>query len=1009
MSTNGSINKYIRKIDYREPTADYKIANQIEDFSEVLEIGTSSGYMSEFLVNEKKCIVTGVEFDKELFEKAKIFFKEGFNENLNDIEKWQNKLKDNSFDYIICQDVLEHLLDPIKVLNVLKNKLKSKGKILISIPNVSHNAILMEILKDEFTYDKTGSLDSTHFKFFTAKSFKEGCNSIGLKCLHHDITYLVPEDSSLKRSYLDYSLKEREVLFDHYNGHVFQNIFAFGREEDYNSVEEAKLNLNKLPNYDEIIIESENKFKKFFYHDYELLEYVLEEDTTFIKIYPSIRLKEYKIECYINDEKVNLNTLTDGLSISPKDENKCISTGTEIIKLKRNFKLGDKISIKISHSKSIMDDILKGKEDAFNELTKLKAKIDDYKIISFAAIDTLLLNNVLERTHIFDILEDIVYRKYGIKNFAWLRKTSEANAYIEKGQVTLDNIYNEIGNKISSADIANDIKKEEVILISKFIMLNPFMEQILEYCNYKKKKILVVNNDVLSKRQLEKILENNKVYDVEIINYESLEEYKGKKILHIGNDVKNDLIYPKTLNIDVYNYIKVLDRVENRKNIKVKNYKESIIRAIQCNLIYNGLNHKYFEKFGALNIAPIYYTFTKWLFENTKDMDNLFFLARDGYMPHKVYELLKEKYNKNIQTKYLLASRKAYQIPGLLKVEEEKLIKTFTEFNLQLDEKITLEDAIVSAGLNINDVDRKIITNNGFSSTKEIINFSNLKRAQNVIKELCPKIKEKLNEKLNLADAYLRQEGVYNFDRVNVVDIGWRGSVQYYMSKITSKDIYGYYFGTLVTEYSEIKDKMKGCFCNKYLPVKRSEYILDNIMMFELIFSAPYPPLIGFKKHGSKITPEYSKVVSKSFIESVDVFQNSALRVIEEFIKYDEYLDNIDLDFAISSYKRFIDNKNYEDIIKFYELQTNIGYGEKQKKYVYEVTPDDIVINNKKVLEESNYSFWKGAIYINGIDNIKDYNDFVNETLIKTKLNKVKSSRYYRGLKVILKGKKRKK
>ncbi len=1004
MSTNGSINKYIRKIDYREPTADYKIANQIENGTEVLEIGTSSGYMSEFLVKEKKCTVTGVEFDKELFEKAKVFFKEGFNENLNEIEKWQGKLKNSSFDYIVCQDVLEHLMNPIKVLSILKNKLKPKGKILVSIPNVSHNAIIMEILKDEFTYDKTGSLDSTHFKFFTAKSFKEGCNNVGLKCLHHDITYLVPEDSSLKRSYLDYSLKEREVLFDHYNGHVFQNIFAFGREEDYQDVEECKLNQRKLPNYDEVIIETENKFKKFYYHDFEMLEYVLEEDTSFVKIYPSIRLKEYEIKCYINDEEIILNTLTDGISISAKDENKCISTGTEIIKLKRNLKVGDKISVKISHSKSIMDDILSGKEDAFNELTRLKAKIDDYKVVSIAAYDTLLLNNVLERSHIFDILEEKVYEKYGIKNFAWLRKSAETKVYATKGQVTLDNIYAEIETKISK--IATDIKKEEVLLISKFTMLNPFMEQILEYCSLKKKKVLIVNNDVVSKKQLEKILDSLKLYDANIINYENLEEYKGKKILHIGNDIKNDLIYPKTLNIDVYNYIKVLDRVENRKNIKVKNYKESIVRAIQCNLIYNGLTHKYFEKFGALNIAPIYYKFTRWLFENTKDMDNLFFLARDGYMPHKVYELLKQKYNNNIQTKYLLASRKAYQIPGLLKVEEEKLIKTFTEFNLQLDEKITLEDAIVNAGLSIKDVDRKVLTNNSFNSFKDVINFSNIKRAQNVIKELCPQIKEKLNEKLELATEYLKQEGVYNYSRVNVVDIGWRGSVQYYISKITEKDIYGYYFGTLLTEYSEIKDKMYGCFSNKYLPVKRSEYILDNIMMFELIFSAPYPPLIGFKRVNGKIIPEYSKVVSKAFIESVKVFQDSALKIIEEFIKYDEYIKDIDLDFAISSYKRFINAKNYEDIKKFYELQTNIGYGEKQKKYVYEVTPDEIILNNKKVLEESNYSFWKGAIYINGIDNVKDYNDFVNETMIKTKLGKVKSSRYYRGLKAIINGKK---
>ena len=1002
MSTNGSINKYIRKIDYREPTADYKIANLIENGSNVLEIGTSSGYMTEFFVHEKNCTVTGVEFDKELFNKAKVFFKKGLNENLNDIEKWEGKLKNSEFDYIVCQDVLEHLMDPMKVLNILKNKLKRRGKILVSIPNVSHNGILMEILKDEFTYDKTGTLDATHFKFFTAKSFKEGCNNIGLKMLHHDITYLVPEDSSLKRSYLDYSLKEREVLFDHYNGHVFQNIFAFGLETDYEDVKECPLSQTKLPNYDEVMIETEDNLKKFYYHDKEYLEYTLEKDTDLVKIYPSIRLKSYNLKVYINGKEVILNTLTNGLNIDSKDENKCISTGSEVISLKENFKAGDKVAIKITNSKSIIDDVIEGKCEA-NEITTLKSKVDDYKIISIAAYDTLLLTNILERKHIYDLLGDIVEKKYQIKNFGWLRKNVEDTIYAKKSEVTLESIYNEIEKRIG--EISQKIKKEEVKLISKLTIINPFMEQLLEYCKDKKKKILIVNNELLSKKQLEKVLEEQKLYDYKIINYEDLPEYKDKKILHIGNDIQNDIIYPKTLEIDVYDYEKVLDRVENRKNIKVSNYKESIIRAIQCNYIYNGLNHKYFEKFGALNIAPIYYKFTRWLFSKTKNKDNLYFLARDGYMPHKVYELLKEKYNKNIQTKYLLASRKAYQIPGLAKVSDEVLERTFTEFNLQLNEKITLEDAIINAGLNMQEVDLKILESNGFNSPKEIITLKNMKKAKKVIKELCPQIREKLNEKLHVVEDYLKQEGVYNFSKVNVVDIGWRGSVQYYMSKISEKDIYGYYFGTLVTEYKEIKDKMYGCFSNKYMPLKRSEYILDNIMMFELIFSAPYPALIGFKKENGVVVPDYSKVVSKSFIESVKVFQDSALQIIKEFIKYDEYIKDITCDFAISSYKDFIDSKNYEDIKRFYDLQTNIGYGEKQKSYVYEVDPKDIITDNKKVLEEANYGFWKGAIYIKGIDNQKDYNEFINETMIKTKLGKIKASRYYRGAKALFKNK----
>ena len=70
---------------------------------------------------------------------------------------------------------------------------------------------------------------------------------------------------------------------------------------------------------------------------------------------------------------------------------------------------------------------------------------------------------------------------------------------------------------------------------------------------------------------------------------------------------------------------------------------ESICLAIQTNYLYNGNDLDYWEFFGIKYVSFIYFGFTKWLYDLTKDQDNLYFLARDGYIPYQIYE----KFNKD--------------------------------------------------------------------------------------------------------------------------------------------------------------------------------------------------------------------------------------------------------------------------------------------------------------------------------------------------------------------------
>jgi len=78
------------------------------------------------------------------------------------------------FDIIILADVLEHLIEPEKVLDKLTPFLNQDGHIYISLPNIRYfKAIYQIFFKGDFKYEEEGILDKTHLRFFCKKNMKE--------------------------------------------------------------------------------------------------------------------------------------------------------------------------------------------------------------------------------------------------------------------------------------------------------------------------------------------------------------------------------------------------------------------------------------------------------------------------------------------------------------------------------------------------------------------------------------------------------------------------------------------------------------------------------------------------------------------------------------------------------------------------------------------------------------------------------------------------------------------
>lgn len=136
----------------------------------VLDMGCSRGDLG-FQLKVKGMEVVGVEIDEDCYNIAREKLNKTF---LGDIEKFQIPYPRKYFDCILYADVLEHLIDPFRVLCEHKKYLNDTGFIVASIPNIRYYKVIDRlVLGGTWDYMDIGILDRSHLRFFTLINIQE--------------------------------------------------------------------------------------------------------------------------------------------------------------------------------------------------------------------------------------------------------------------------------------------------------------------------------------------------------------------------------------------------------------------------------------------------------------------------------------------------------------------------------------------------------------------------------------------------------------------------------------------------------------------------------------------------------------------------------------------------------------------------------------------------------------------------------------------------------------------
>lgn len=147
----------------------------------ILEIGCGNGSTGAIAKAEGKCArYVGIDVDEKAVSAAREALDAVVHGNVEEIDF---EALGGPFSAVILSEVLEHLLDPWKLLGRVNQIMRPGALIIASSPNVANMRLVGQLLRNRFDYTPAGVMDRTHLRWFTSATFREMFEKAGFETL----------------------------------------------------------------------------------------------------------------------------------------------------------------------------------------------------------------------------------------------------------------------------------------------------------------------------------------------------------------------------------------------------------------------------------------------------------------------------------------------------------------------------------------------------------------------------------------------------------------------------------------------------------------------------------------------------------------------------------------------------------------------------------------------------------------------------------------------------------
>jgi methionine biosynthesis protein MetW len=145
----------------------------------VLDVGCGTGSVAVIANRDRNNTVIGIEPDSQRADVARSRGLTVYTGFLDDAFLAAHE----PFDVVMASDVLEHTASPAELLKLMTMAIKPDGIVLVSVPNIAHWSVRLNLLRGRFDHEPVGIMDATHLRWFTARTISSLFEQSGLQVI----------------------------------------------------------------------------------------------------------------------------------------------------------------------------------------------------------------------------------------------------------------------------------------------------------------------------------------------------------------------------------------------------------------------------------------------------------------------------------------------------------------------------------------------------------------------------------------------------------------------------------------------------------------------------------------------------------------------------------------------------------------------------------------------------------------------------------------------------------
>lgn len=441
----------------------------------------------------------------------------------------------------------------------------------------------------------------------------------------------------------------------------------------------------------------------------------------------------------------------------------------------------------------------------------------------------------------------------------------------------------------------NDLNIDEITLFSDFYMSSSQLEEVVDSCkiDFKPKEIISSCELLYNKRtgNAFKHLNENNLID-------------NKAYCHLGDNKESDYNKPKSLGFRSLHYVnkdeelkrKKLNQLFEKRAWSLEDYIPEIEKELATITTPDSVPNDKKSIFElGVKYSSLFYTFILFVIEECvkEGIETTFYFTREGIFFKKIHDLIAKNNPLSVNvpgTELLEVSRTATFLPSLREFSTNEMMRIWNMYSSQ-----SMGAMIKTFGLNLNnfleifekhDIDPDLPIQYPWKDSK-IVNLFEDKNFTGLLEKKCA-------EKRDLLFEYLSNKGFADSgEKIGIVDIGWRGTIQDNLAHIFKEnEIFGYYFG----QQQHLNDQPLNVIKKSFGPDARIDpehvmNILRHVAPIEMISNAPDGSSTGYKRNERGTIETHKKIDSNEdaiFKSFTYYFQEGVLHsipVISSFIR----------------------------------------------------------------------------------------------------------------------------